>query len=1028
MKGIKRLLAGILVAILVTTMLPVDILLAAEPKGEEILLVQLGEVVTVEENYETKYYKFVPKSEGYITFYETEGYIDEIGIYDENMNLIRENSGGITGSWSSEVTGYFEKDKVYYVSIDGEGEFSSYKSVVTNGIMEKEVQNGEHFAIIVENSGLYKMNLTNGSAQKKSMYYHLYDVTENKQMSIYESGCVIELKKEHIYKMDICAWNPAEEVDGIYMLYIEYLKESSTAWNGGISVSFSAGSGTEKEPYQITSAQDLALLADEVNKGNNFEDQYFEITADISLNDIGNYNDWGEIPPNNIWITIGTKHRPFSGKFNGNGHTISGMYIDGYTDDLGLFGEITEESIIENVNICNFYIKNSYAALETRMGGIVAANQGTLNNCQSMGVFTAIAESVLRTADINAGNSMGALVGCNEGTIVNCSNVCERTIYQVDNECYWGYNGGAGGIAGRMETGIIANCYNTSQITANVLRAKHGRGNDIGGILGQAESGSIISCWNTGDMEGSIFCGYDSSYIDGGSICMGGLIGTSSSEICNSYNRGNIKSNVSVEENTEVSSKIGGIAGGLSGWSSSNGEESEGKICNCYNVGKMKNAEGDRIEKKTGELTGSLSGNYICCSYWLKSENSGIGSGSSENISDCVSFDNAQRLERETLGAEELCDALNNWFLLGEPDSSSKSLYYRLWENDVENTGYPTLSKNIPKVLMAVEINTLPDKCIYMQGESFDKTGLTLLATYSNGETAVIGEDELEIETYTFSTQGSKIVEVYYNNFTVEIPISVITDSENPVQVEVIALNVNTLHINPGSSYKLTATVIPDNAADKEITWSSSNTNTAIVDGTGNVKAVSGGTATITAASKNGRNASCVVTVPYSITYKLNGGRNVSPNPAYYFGQKVTLKAPTRKSYVFKGWYTAGNYKTRINTIQADTAGNLTLYAKWEKVKTGKAAVKSVKNLSGKKIKVSLKKVSGAKGYEILSSTDRKFKKGRKLLKLKKNTGTITRLKKGRKYFVKARAYKLDSEGKKVYGKYSAVKNVTVRK
>lgn len=249
-----------------------------------------------------------------------------------------------------------------------------------------------------------------------------------------------------------------------------------------------------------------------------------------------------------------------------------------------------------------------------------------------------------------------------------------------------------------------------------------------------------------------------------------------------------------------------------------------------------------------------------------------------------------------------------------------------------------------------------------------------------------------------------------------------------PTQVNSIALNKTSLQMTPGASSQLTCTIAPANANDKTVKWSSSNPNTATVDASGKVKAISGGNAVITATSANGKTAACTVTVAYSITYKLYGGKNSPANPAYYYNQKITLRTPTRKDYAFKGWYTSANFKKAISVISSGCTGNLTVYAKWEKVKTGKAAIKSAKNLSGKKIKVSLKKVSGAKGYEILSSTDKKFKKGRKLLKLKKNTGTITRIKKGRKYYVKARAYKLDSEGKKIYGKYSAVKNVTVRK
>lgn len=93
-----------------------------------------------------------------------------------------------------------------------------------------------------------------------------------------------------------------------------------------------------------------------------------------------------------------------------------------------------------------------------------------------------------------------------------------------------------------------------------------------------------------------------------------------------------------------------------------------------------------------------------------------------------------------------------------------------------------------------------------------------------------------------------------------------------------------------------------------------------------------------------------------------------------------------------------------------------------------KASLKKVANVSGKKAKVTIKKVSGAKGYQILYSTDKKFKKNVKKVLTKKTTCTLTKLKKKKTYYVKVRAYKLDSKGEKVFGAYSKVKTVKIKK
>ena len=76
---------------------------------------------------------------------------------------------------------------------------------------------------------------------------------------------------------------------------------------------------------------------------------------------------------------------------------------------------------------------------------------------------------------------------------------------------------------------------------------------------------------------------------------------------------------------------------------------------------------------------------------------------------------------------------------------------------------------------------------------------------------------------------------------------------------------------------------------------------------------------------------------------------------------------------------------------------------------------------------VSYKKVSGAAGYQIEYATSSKFS-GKKTKTTTKTAYTISGLKKGKTYYVRVRAYKVDSTGKKIYGKYSAVKKVKIKK
>ena len=100
------------------------------------------------------------------------------------------------------------------------------------------------------------------------------------------------------------------------------------------------------------------------------------------------------------------------------------------------------------------------------------------------------------------------------------------------------------------------------------------------------------------------------------------------------------------------------------------------------------------------------------------------------------------------------------------------------------------------------------------------------------------------------------------------------------------------------------------------------------------------------------------------------------------------------------------------------------------KVKVAKVTLKSVKNVKTKSIAVSWKKVSGAKGYQITYSTSKKFtKNSTKTITVSSSTlsKTIKKLKK-KTYYVKVRAFKKDAKSKNVYGSYSSVKKVTVKK
>ena len=96
-------------------------------------------------------------------------------------------------------------------------------------------------------------------------------------------------------------------------------------------------------------------------------------------------------------------------------------------------------------------------------------------------------------------------------------------------------------------------------------------------------------------------------------------------------------------------------------------------------------------------------------------------------------------------------------------------------------------------------------------------------------------------------------------------------------------------------------------------------------------------------------------------------------------------------------------------------------------MKVAKVKGVKVKVTKAKKAKISWKKVSGAAGYEVVYSTDKKLKKAVKKITAKKTKCVTRKLKKGKKYYVKVRAFKKAKNGRKVRGRYSAMKKITVR-
>ena len=159
--------------------------------------------------------------------------------------------------------------------------------------------------------------------------------------------------------------------------------------------------------------------------------------------------------------------------------------------------------------------------------------------------------------------------------------------------------------------------------------------------------------------------------------------------------------------------------------------------------------------------------------------------------------------------------------------------------------------------LSSIAVTAGPEKTNYVVGDPLDLTGLVVTATYANGGTQAV--KDYTVTGFDGNTSGEQTVTVTYGGKTAAFTVTVAAEG---VPVTEIALNKTETALTVGETETLTAVVAPDNATDKQISWTSSAPSVASVSSGGTITALSVGTATITAIAGDGTvTASCEVTV-----------------------------------------------------------------------------------------------------------------------------------------------------------------------
>ncbi len=173
-----------------------------------------------------------------------------------------------------------------------------------------------------------------------------------------------------------------------------------------------------------------------------------------------------------------------------------------------------------------------------------------------------------------------------------------------------------------------------------------------------------------------------------------------------------------------------------------------------------------------------------------------------------------------------------------------------------------------------------------------------------------------------------------------------------------------------------------------------------------------------------------VVSLHYVLQFQANGGTNLSRRTMTLLADDNPGIMPKvqRRDYLFDGWYTKQEGGAQV-TGDEPLKEAATLYARWTKAEApAKVSALALKSKKKGQLQASFQKVKGASGYQVSYSGSKKFTSAKtKEAGAEVKTKTVTGLKAGKKYYVRVRAYCLDSAGNRIYGAYSAVKSVKVK-
>lgn len=257
----------------------------------------------------------------------------------------------------------------------------------------------------------------------------------------------------------------------------DYQTDYASAFDA-VSLAVYATPGQIDGVYQIKTADELFWFAALVNGTREGLSQNAAACA-VLLNNI-------TIPADMAWTPIGNASTIYTGIFDGQGYTISGMKIDNADGYSGLFGNVTG-------TVRDFTVTGSITVSSGATGLKVGGAVGSLGTASAGGTVSGVTSDV----DITVTSGKGHIGGVVGSMPENSSPTVESCVYtgtlksSVDADC-------VAGVVSYIRTGTIQNCANRGQVSVS------GSGN-VGGVLGYCNNGGIYirNCYNTGTITGS---------------------------------------------------------------------------------------------------------------------------------------------------------------------------------------------------------------------------------------------------------------------------------------------------------------------------------------------------------------------------------------------------------------------------------------------------------------------------------------------------------------------------------------------